>query len=539
MEMLRLNIQNKNPLVSEYIANKKSPFFHYSYSSINDDQLRYQEIMERVFPRKELSVHIRSFMEPFGLTEQIEVNLAKLEDTNSVVVIGGQQAGLLTGPLYSIHKILSIIHLAQEKERELGVPVVPVFWIAGEDHDIYEVNHVFTPKRHQLKKSVFRQKYMNDKKMISKVEFEKQELKQWYQDVMTTFGETNHSNRILEFLEEALVKTRTYTEFFVFITHELFKEYGLLLVDSANPDLRKIEGPFFYRLIQNGEEITHALMQQQEVIEKQGFTTAIDAAEDGMQLFYEKDDERLLLHYNKDEKQVFGTGIQFSKEDLLKIAEQNPQALSNNVVTRPLMQEMLFPTIAFIAGPGEIAYWAELKQVFELLEMKMPAIVPRLNITILERNVDDDLRELSITIEKAIIDGVAHELAQQIESLKDKDLEAFIQTTCEEIERKYQEAAKRVVEFDKGLEDICRKNSQNVQKQLTYLKAKVEDSIKLKNEVLLKKFDRIQMSLHPENGLQERCWNIFYFINHYGFGIIDDLMKQTYKFNGDHYVIKL
>ncbi|MCU9612207.1 bacillithiol biosynthesis cysteine-adding enzyme BshC [Caldibacillus lycopersici] len=539
MEMLQLNIEPSNSLVKQYITNEDVSYFHYSFRSVEDDKKRYSELMERVFPRSLLVEHIRSFMKPYSLTEEIEASLAKLEQPNSVVVVGGQQAGLLTGPLYSIHKMLSIIVLAKEKEKTLGVPVVPIFWIAGEDHDIFEVNHVYTVEDNRFKKKAFHQRSITDKQMVSKVKLDKEKLHDWYLDVVATFGETKFSKQIIQLLDEALSVSDTYTQFFTYITNQLFKHYGLLMVDSADPLLRKIESEYFVALIENSERITDALLKQQHFIQSNGHSLAIVSEEQSIQLFYEKDGERTLLHYNKAEQRVFGKGVSFTKAELIQIAKENPELLSNNVVTRPIMQEMLFPTIAFIAGPGEIAYWAELKGCFELLDLKMPPIVPRLNISLLERNVEADLQELGISIDHAIVNGVQYEKAKKIDELKDQQLETFINQIRSDITEKYQLAATKVVNFDKSLEPIVQKNSQYVLSQLDYLQNKVEGTVKQKHEILLRKFDRIEQSLHPLNGLQERCWNIFYFFNRYGFDILDELVKLPFEVNGKHYVVKL
>ena len=97
--------------------------------------------------RKELAECIEKYMERIPSSKEVKASLEKLKQENSAVIIGGQQAGILTGPLYSIHKVISIIALARQKEKELNIPIVPVFWIAGEDHDFQEVNHIYLEKR--------------------------------------------------------------------------------------------------------------------------------------------------------------------------------------------------------------------------------------------------------------------------------------------------------------------------------------------------------------------------------------------------------
>jgi len=539
MEILQLPIDSKNLLVKDYINNQNESLFHYSFHSEEDWKLRYTELMGRVFPRKQLTNYIRNFMKSYSITDEIEQSLVKLEDEKSVVVIGGQQAGLLTGPLYSIHKMISIVLLAKEKEKELGVPVVPVFWIAGEDHDIQEVNHVYYSNGEKLVKSVFHQKWMSDKQMVSKIQLDKDRLKSWYENIVASFGETEHSRIIIQFLNNCLSESTTFTQFFTSITNELFKHYGLLLVDSADSELRKIERDFFQTLIHSGQDITKRLLSQQNELRNQGYTTIIETQETSLQLFLEVNGERFLLHHDEETNSVKGRNSLFSYEDLSLKLESNPELFSNNVVTRPLMQEYLFPTLAFIAGPGEISYWAELKQCFEMFNIKLPIIIPRLNITLLERDIEADMKSLSLSLEKVLTSGVSTEKNLKVKELLDSDLEQFIIKKKQEILERYEEVIKKVEQFDKGLEPIVKKNAQFIISQLNYLERKVEASVKSKHEVLLKKYDQIELSLFPLNGLQERCWNIFYFLNQYGFSLIDDLLQLPYQFNGSHYVVKI
>ena len=187
MEVLRLNLETNNKLVNDYLINKNFSFFHYSLTK-EDKLKRYEELMGRAFPRKQLATHIRSFMEKFSITKEIENSLAKLEDEKSVVVIGGQQAGLLTGPLYSIHKMLSIIIEAEQLEKLLQKPVVPIFWVAGEDHDIHEVNHAYKIEKGELIKHPYKQSLISDKQMVSKTYLDQLTIREWYEDLIASYG---------------------------------------------------------------------------------------------------------------------------------------------------------------------------------------------------------------------------------------------------------------------------------------------------------------------------------------------------------------
>ena len=168
----------------------------------------------------------------FQVRTEVKTSLEKLNKENSAVIIGGQQAGILTGPLYSIHKVISIITLARQKEKELNIPVVPVFWIAGEDHDFQEVNHIYLEKNGEIQKVILSRE-SRDKRMVSDIGLDKEICMTWVEEIIETFGETDHTNELLSFMREAVQESVTFVDFFAQLVMGLFKDDGLLVIDSG------------------------------------------------------------------------------------------------------------------------------------------------------------------------------------------------------------------------------------------------------------------------------------------------------------------
>jgi bacillithiol biosynthesis cysteine-adding enzyme BshC len=544
MEILNLSLPATNRFASNYLeqSTEIQSFFHYRFNELTEDTKRLAELSTRSFPRLEVAEHIESFMKRFPSSEAVIKSIDKLKQNNSVVVIGGQQAGILTGPLYSIHKVISIIKLAEQKERQLGIPVVPVFWIAGEDHDIQEVNHVFVPVNQKVDKWTYPERVMQ-KKMVSDIYLNKDICLSWVQNLIENFGETEHTNFLLDFAEEQISKSTSFVDFFANIIMELFKDYGLLIVDSGNREFRLLQKEFFTEQIVHHESITFSLLEQQKHIGKRGFPITIEASEQAANLFYydQKMNERILLEFDREIDRFVGKNgaVSFLKEELMDLANVNPAKLSNNVVTRPLMQEWLFPTIAFIAGPGEISYWAELKLVFEHFEIKMPPIVPRLNITFLDRSIETDLRELNLNLADVLSNGTGKEKEQFFEAIKDKEVESLFSIAKEQLIKQYHLIEEKTVELDRGLLPLLKKNEHYLLKEIGFMQAKLDEAVNLKHDVLIKKYGRVDLALRPDGFPQERVWNIFYYLNEYGLNFINDLMVRPFKFDGRHKVIKI
>ncbi|MGX6442048.1 bacillithiol biosynthesis cysteine-adding enzyme BshC [Neobacillus sp. K501] len=544
MEILNLSLPATNRFASNYLEQSDDiqPFFHYRFNHKTDDVKRLDELSNRHFPREEVAAYIEKFMERFPSSEAVKASLIKFSQANSVVVIGGQQAGILTGPLYSIHKIISIIKLAEQKEKQLGIPVVPVFWIAGEDHDFHEVNHVYVPSNQKISKWTYPEKVVQ-KKMVSDIVLDKDICLNWVEQIIENFGETNHTKQLLSFAQEQLKKSNTFVDFFANLVMELFKDHGLLIVDSGDNQFRLLQKEFFTKQITYHDAITSHLLEQQSIISKTGYPLTIDTHERAANLFYynKRLNERILLEFDLENNKFVGKSgvVSFTKDELVGIAMDDPAKLSNNVVTRPLMQEWLFPTLAFIAGPGEIAYWAELKLVFEHFGIKMPPIVPRINITLLDRGVEADLLELQLELAAVLSNGTKAVEEQFLEKIKDQEVEELFSETKTQLLLQYDRIEAKTEKLDPALIPLLKKNEEFLLKQISFMEKKLEDSVKQKHEVMINKFRRIDLSLRPDGFPQERIWNIFYYFNQYGTELIRDLMVLDYDFDGRHKVIKM
>jgi len=540
MEMLEISLPSISPLATEYI---KGSFpiqtgFHYNIHEENVYHARLAEIRERVYPRQEVVEHLLQYHQKFSVSQQTLSNIQRLLHPESVVVIGGQQAGLLTGPLYTIYKIVSIITLAKQQENKLGIPVVPVFWIAGEDHDIAEINHIYVMEQGKVKKKLYPEKFP-EKRLASELVVDKQLCIDWVKSIVETYGETNITNELLSFMEDSLSESKTVVDFFASIVLRLFAKEGLVVINAAEPALRAIEKEFIVNLLRSHQEITRTVLAQQEALKGLGYKPLIDIHPQSVHLFYQHEGERLALEVDELSKKITTKRgeVSFNFEGLVSLISSKPEVFSNNVVTRPLMQEYLFPTLAFIAGPGEVAYWAELKEAFALFDFKMPPVVPRMNITIVERSIYTDMRDMDINITDVLRGNIEKRknewIAKQVKYPLD-EIFAKAKADVEEIHRSL-----RVIglEIDRGLEGLLAKNASLLQSHLDFLQQKLQQRINETYEIDMRKFARIESSLAPNNAPQERVWNVFYYVNKYGFDFIAQLIHGDWQCNGMHKIV--
>ncbi|ACJ34200.1 bacillithiol biosynthesis cysteine-adding enzyme BshC [Anoxybacillus flavithermus] len=536
MEVIELSLPATNRLATEYIEGTFPVHEAFHPCSFKE---RLHELHKRTYARDALVHHLLAYHKQFQASEETMANIEKLRHRESVVVIGGQQAGLLTGPLYTIYKIISIITLAKQQEQQLRVPVVPVFWMASEDHDMAEINYVHVAQRGKVKKYVY-SPLAKEKRMAAHIELDADALKQWIDDIFKTFGETNVTNELRTYIYECMATSKTVADFFATIVLKLFAKEGIVIVDAAHPHLRAIEREWFMTLAHEHEAITTALQTQQRHLAQLGYEQAIDVSPMCAHLFYD-DGQRRLLYYD-DAQHCFYTkdGVyRFTPNELRQRIESEPQSFSNNVVTRPLMQEWLFPTLAFIAGPGEIAYWAELKRVFEHFHWHMPPIVPRLSLTLVERHIAADLADVHMTVAEALTNGTKQALEEWMRNNQPVAFDETFHEAKKQMAYIHEQLRQLGMQVDPHLEGIMLKNAERVETQIDYLQQLITRRMLQKHDVHVRKYERIELSLRPNNMPQERVWNVLYYMNRYGLDFVDRLLHVDYRWNGMHKIVYL
>ncbi|WP_186577561.1 bacillithiol biosynthesis cysteine-adding enzyme BshC [Aquibacillus kalidii] len=536
-----IKLTNKSRLISDYINHKQTILNKFDYHPYDPNTFhrRVEDLKKRSFDRKSLVRVLLELNLQWGASESTLHNINRLQEEDSVVVIGGQQAGLLTGPLYTINKIISIIHLAREQELKLNVPVIPVFWIAGEDHDFDEINHIMMPQGSRMKKHRTTHR-VHKKNSMSDCELDYNETQNWINELFKTFAETEHTKSMYQMIQTALKDSRTYVDFFAKLLCVLFQNTGLVLIDSGNSLVRRMESSYFIQLIERQAEISKGVFSALQQVKQEGYSVSVDVEADDAHLFYHKDGERVLLERSKEGKWV---GKQneciFSTEELINIARHNPELLSNNVVTRPLMQELLFPSLAFLGGPGEVAYWSILKPAFQVMEMKMPPVITRLSLSLIEQGIDKKIHKYALNPEQVASRGVGLEKGNWLSSQTSPPIELLADQVKESIAIAHQPLKNLAENLGPDLSRLAEKNLYYLYKDVSFLQEAMIKHLKEQYKKSLEEYDSVHVHLFPESGLQERMWNVFYFLNNYGPGLIDDLLSVSYDYKQEHYLVYL
>lgn len=532
-------IKPASQLMEDYINGKANILQYFSYGpSAENFSKRFEVLQQHKVDRAKVGSILRKFMEPNGISQKAEAHLADFEN-GAPVVVTGQQAGLLTGPLYTVHKAISVIVLAKQASEQLATKVVPVFWIAGEDHDLAEISHLYRGVDGRLDKLNFPHVEYG-KNSASTAKLNKAKVHSYLEEYFRSLPETEFSKEMHETAFAFLDSADSFTDFFAALLNYFFKEEGLLYIDAASRDLRKYEASYFVQMIEKSEEIAEAVIAAEQNLVEEGYSAVIEAEPQAANLFITVEGERILLQRNGEEFVGNEGAVSFTMNELLDIAKNSPERLSNNVVTRPLMQELVFPVLAFVGGPGEIAYWAALKGVFNVMDMEMPIVMPRLGMTLVNRQVQSLLQKYQLTFSEVFTELKVAELRQALmESIREKEAEHLIEETQRQLEAKYEDIQKSFSAISGGLTPLVEKNLQFHLKQLQFLKNKLEDEVVLQNSTQFNHFGLIEMELRPDDNFQERVFSPFPYLNVYGLELVQDLLKLDFQYDKTHKIIYL
>jgi bacillithiol biosynthesis cysteine-adding enzyme BshC len=442
-------------------------------------------------------------------------SLDVLAQPDSMVVVGGQQAGLFGGALLIFYKALTVIQTARYAERLLGRPVVPVFWIAGEDHDFDEANHVHVQTADAGVRRIRIERPEGSRLAVSRTPLSQADWQTALAELEESLPDTEFKPGLLESMRQHTADSPTLSLGFARLLSEWFGPDGLVLLDADDPDLRAAEGAMFRELIERNDALEEALGRGEQAVAALGMPLQAETAPGSANLFLHHEEGRLLL-YKENGRFVDRKGhIALDRDELLAMTEKSPDRLSTNALSRPLMQEYLFPVLAAVLGPSELAYWGVLGPAFQTFGLRMPLLVPRQSFTYLEHQVSKLLDKFALTPEQAMAEWEQRK-AEWLSSQDQWDLEGKFRTAREQFVGLYTPVMDAVSAMQPGLTKLSASNRDKILEQIDYLESRSLDALSKQHEASLRQWDRIRSSLCPGGKDQERVYGTLHFWNRYG-----------------------
>lgn len=428
-------------------------------------------------------------------SKKTQEHIRQLKEPITFTVVTGHQLNLFTGPLYFLYKIVSTINLTKALQKKYPkYNFVPIYWMATEDHDFDEINYFnFRGKKLQW----------NRETSGAVGPLKTEGLQAIYDAFANEIGNSQNAQTLKQLFQNAYLKHETLTEATRYLANELFGEAGLVILDGDHTDLKRLLAPY----------------TRQDVLEQIPFQTVSETAERltatsdsyGIQVnpreinyFYLKEGLRARIVAQNGNFIVKDTEIVFSKEEVLEELEHHPERFSPNVITRPLYQEVILPNLCYIGGGGEIAYWLELKTMFETMQVPFPILLLRNSVLAVTEKQTKKLKKMNIAIEDLFLKQHSF-INKKIRSISNIDIDFAPQKQFleEHFKALYQVAQQTDPSFlgaVKAQEVKQKKGLDHLEKRL--LKAQKR---KLKDHVV--RMTEIQNDLFPGQSLQERNLN--------------------------------
>jgi bacillithiol biosynthesis cysteine-adding enzyme BshC len=465
-------------------------------------------------------------------------NIDLLYNDNTLAVVTGQQVGLFTGPLYTIFKTLTTIKLVQQlNARFPDYQFVPVFWLEGEDHDYEEVSSIrLINKSNDLIKLDYRLSDDDQNRNLGAVgvlEFE-DSIEQFLQSVEQAIPDTEFKPKVFHLFRTAY--QMTFNRAFVHLMNDLLEDSGLIYIDPNDPEIKKLLVPVFRRELETTPRLCQMVIDQSAELEKQ-YHAQVKPKPINLFLFQNKG--RYLIEPRAEGGySLKGTRKHLTKEELDTIVESSPGMLSPNVVLRPICQDWLLPTAAYVAGPSEIAYFAQLRPLYHEFNVPMPVIYPRASATIIEGRVNKVMERFSLQITDFFQDVELIKRRVAEESLN-VNLEELFGGTTATIDESLLRMRGALESVDPTLLGALENASTKVKYQIDGLREKTIVAQKRKSEVVLRQVDKAALHVFPESVFQERSLNVLHFLNRYGLEFLRWLQSELVVDKFKHQVIKL
>jgi bacillithiol synthase len=463
--------------------------------------------LARSVNRSELVAALRRYAETLHAPKAVLKNLERLEHPESRAVVTGQQAGLLLGPNYTLSKAITAINLAKELSTE-DRPVVPIFWVASQDHDVAEVNHAYL---FDMKEELRRLELpLPENTPVGRITLNPEWLNQIITELKTVNVPEQNRQEVVALLERTASRAKTFADWFVAILYELLGEQGLIVLNPMEADIAKLFRPILEAELSRPETSSQAINDAGERLRSFGFEPQLNRAKGATNLFLEENGLRQLLRV--EGKNFFTEVNQYTLEDLKRKLDEDPTSITPAAGLRPITQDAILPTAISVLGPGELRYFAQLKGVYEAHGLAMSLTWARATMTVLEPPVVRIMEKFNLTF--ADVQNLAKHREDILLGLHGhgKSFEETLGT----LETSLEKLLNEVKAIDPTLQGSVERSEKYFHKTLNSLKTKTVKALENRDDIYTGQFRRLEQHLLPIGEPQERLISPFSFFLKFG-----------------------
>ena len=534
-------IPHTNRLFTDFLSYSSSVRPFYPHSPYFNEWSKAQAASLHYDPsrRERVSAILERQNASWDAGPQTLANIQRLR-RGAVAVVTGQQVGLFGGPMFSIYKALTAVKLA-EQASAAGVDAVPVFWLATSDHDLAEVNHVSLPDSDGHLRPLTISSHSVSGAPVSEVRFG-DEILSVVDEASALLGESEAT----QFLRESYRPGETMGTAFGRLLTRLFSSWGVILLDASDAQLHRIADPIYRAAIERSEDLETALLNRGEAIEKAGYDQQVKVTASSVLLFALRDGARTAMHRRKNgsaPSEEFAIGVEagsgkLSRAQLLERIASAPEKFSPNVLLRPVVQDYLLPTLAYVGGAAEAAYFAQAGAVYEILLGRVTPIVPRLSATLVEPKVQRWLRQYGITVPDSFHgpDVLRRTLASHT---LPEGLQQGFDTAHKSVQESVAQLRGALEKLDRTLVGASETAASKMNYQLERLRQLATAAELRRSEVVSRHAEGLAQALYPGGELQERGVAGIYFAARHGMELlqnIHDIMRTDCL---DHHILEL
>ncbi len=515
-------------LMCDYLSEKESlQSFYGNFPKIENFEKQIEE-KQASFNRQSRALLVQQLKHQYkdlNSSKATQKNIISLSEENAFTITTGHQLNLFTGPLYFLYKILSVINLCEQlRSKYKSSNFVPIYWMATEDHDFEEINYF----------NFFGNKISWNKKSSGAVgELSTDGLEEVLQALKQELGESQNAQKLILLFSQAYVQHQNLTDATRFLANELFADYGLVIVDGNDRELKKAFIPYAEKELFENLSYNHVTDTTKRLTDL-GYKEQVYPRE--INLFYLDKGIRERIIAKDGKFYVNDSQLSFTREEILELLIKEPQKISPNALLRPLFQEAILPNLCYIGGGGELAYWFQLKDYFKAVNVPFPILLLRNSVLLVPRKFSEKLSKLNVGIDSLF--------------LKQNNLQTKYTKEVSEIAIDFTEQKQHLQQQFKDLYTLADKTDASFigavaaqeKKQLNgldHLQKRLLKAQKRKLSEHLERLTSIQDALFPKQSLQERTVNFAEFYLEYGNQLFVELKENLNPLGHEFTILEL
>jgi bacillithiol biosynthesis cysteine-adding enzyme BshC len=489
--------------------------------------------------RRELCDALEAMNRRWGASKETLANIEQLREADCVAVVSGQQAGLFTGPLYTVYKALSAVKLAGCLTQR-GTKAVPVFWIATEDHDFAEVAAAeFIGCDCRLASVNVQTAMHKEGAPVGSVRLD-DSIDETIKRLLDVLPSTEFIPEVEKLLRETWKKGAGYGDGFAQMITRLIGCYGLILLDPLDAKLKQLAAPLYAEAARRAPEMAAALVTRSRELEEAGYHAQVATSENAFPLFLHTEDgsRHAVARTGNGRYKAKDAREEYTAEELAEMAAREPQKFSPNVTLRAVVQDYLLPTVAYFGGAAEIAYFAQTAEVYKTLNRPTTPILPRASMTIVERRTWRTLERYGLSLAD-LFDGLDAVLARVVEEHLGSETAQTFNRTEESINRELNVLQEQLRNVDPTLSDALETGRRKITYQLEGLRTRFHRAQMSRDRAAHRQLERAFAALYPNKTLQERHINITSLLARHGTYIVGWIYDSINLGSSDHQIVYL